>query len=306
MGFVATDMVKQSKPSERAKLDFNSDCHQIMIKFVDLITEKSPLKYSLTRHLSCLNPKNIRKVSGKVQQSSTKFNKVLKCMDVANWVQTADCEIIIGQFSDFVLSVEKSEQFKSFDAVVNRIDTLFFDTMKEFDKLWSVTSKLLLLSHGQGRVERGFSINKETSEVHHTEESLVARRKVKDNISAGGGIQNVLITQDLLTSGLHAYRRYADHLEEKKKECEREQRACKRKPLEDELDTLKKIRLELKLDEERLVKESCTACDKAEATGNLTVLAKGNCLRNAAKQKKEGHEQVAALIKEKEALLNNM
>ena len=42
--------------------------------------------------------------------------------------------------------------------------------------------KLLLLSHGQATVERGFSVNKEMIVENQQEQSLVARRVIKDHI----------------------------------------------------------------------------------------------------------------------------
>ena len=47
---------------------------------------------------------------------------------------------------------------------------------------WPVVQKLLVLSHEQATVERGFSINKEVVVENQTLQSLVARRIVKDHI----------------------------------------------------------------------------------------------------------------------------
>ena len=48
----------------------------------------------------------------------------------------------------------------------------------EFPNLWSVIKLLLLLSHGQASVERGFSVNKEVSVEHLAETSLIAQRTI--------------------------------------------------------------------------------------------------------------------------------
>ena len=56
--------------------------------------------------------------------------------------------------------------FQSFIVGESRLDVLFYDSMAnvtEWADLWELTKKLLLLSHGQASVERGFSINKEIS-----------------------------------------------------------------------------------------------------------------------------------------------
>jgi len=43
-------------------------------------------------------------------------------------------------------------------------------------KLWNVIRMLLVLSHGQAAVERGFSINKQAEEVHLQAETFVAKK----------------------------------------------------------------------------------------------------------------------------------
>jgi len=57
----------------------------------------------------------------------------------------------------------------NFDQVKSRVDILMNETMAGKDmysKLWNVVRMLLVLSHGQATVERGFSINKQAEEVH--------------------------------------------------------------------------------------------------------------------------------------------
>lgn len=46
---------------------------------------------------------------------------------------------------------------------------------------------LLLLSHGQASVERGFSTNREALADNLAQHTLVAKRQVKDYIGAMGG-----------------------------------------------------------------------------------------------------------------------
>jgi len=49
-----------------------------------------------------------------------------------------------------------------------------------YSKLWNVVRMLLVLSHGQAAVERGFSINKQAEEVHLQAETFVAKRIISD------------------------------------------------------------------------------------------------------------------------------
>ena len=60
-----------------------------------------------------------------------------------------------------------------------------------YSKLWNVVRMLLVLSHGQTAVERGFSINKQAEEVHLQDETFVAKRIICDHVRYVGGIDQV-------------------------------------------------------------------------------------------------------------------
>jgi len=58
---------------------------------------------------------------------------------------------------------KERDRFVNFDQVKSRVDILMHETMAGKDmysKLWNVVRMLLVISHGQAAVERGFSINK--------------------------------------------------------------------------------------------------------------------------------------------------
>ena len=45
---------------------------------------------------------------------------------------------------------------------------------KQLAKVWNMVKLLLLMSHGQATVERGFSVNKEVAAENLTERSFIA------------------------------------------------------------------------------------------------------------------------------------
>ena len=72
--------------------------------------------------------------------------------------------------------------------------------------------KILLLSHGQATTEHSFSTNKEVIHSYLSEMSTICRRRIKDNINMVGGIENVFLTDELITKGLQAHSRYVAYL----------------------------------------------------------------------------------------------
>lgn len=97
---------------------------------------------------------------------------------------------------------------------------------------------LLVLSHGQASVERGFSIIKELIVENQKEASLVAQ--VVGHIRTVGGVTNVQITKELLISVSGARQKYHSYLDDQRRAREQEKRGEKRKALADELDELKR------------------------------------------------------------------
>ena len=67
-------------------------------------------------------------------------------------------------------------------------------------KLFSFVKIIMVLSHGQATVERGFSINKDVEVENLKQENIVAQRIVCDAISSTGGISKVPLVNEMLTS----------------------------------------------------------------------------------------------------------
>ena len=77
------------------------------------------------------------------------------------------CDEVVQQYKQFVDEVVEGNQsgFSEFNPLTDRVDSLLHELMskdKRFKKLWRLCRKLLLLSHGQDSVERGFSMNRKS------------------------------------------------------------------------------------------------------------------------------------------------
>lgn len=87
----------------------------------------------------------------------------------------------------------------------------------EAEELKTVVKLVLILSHRNAEVERGFSVNKECLQDNMTESTLIGFRTVYDTVQKMGGIDKVPVTKSLLHSAKNAYVRYKESLEERKK-----------------------------------------------------------------------------------------
>ncbi|KAI0229042.1 hypothetical protein LSAT2_020518 [Lamellibrachia satsuma] len=130
---------------------------------------------------------------------------------------------------------------------------------------------LLLLSHGQASIERGFYVNQQMEVDNLCENTFIAQRVVHDHIVSVGGIFSVDITKDLMLS-CHASRtRYQAYLDDTKRPCE--SGSLKRKRV-DESDDLngKKLHLEADIAElDRCADEFSTDAQKNGVPGYKTI-----------------------------------
>ena len=67
-----------------------------------------------------------------------------------------------------------------------------------YPKVWSVCELALFLSHGQAAVERGFLVNKELVVENQSEQTLAARRIIKDHIIHVNGVTDVEIARNMV------------------------------------------------------------------------------------------------------------
>ena len=86
-----------------------------------------------------------------------------------------------------------SERFANFQSAEDTVDTLFYECManQSYKSVFSVVKLILILSHGQATVERGFSVDKEVEDENLKEHTLVAQRIVCDHVNSVGGVLNV-------------------------------------------------------------------------------------------------------------------
>jgi len=74
---------------------------------------------------------------------------------------------------------------------------------------------LLLLSHRQATVERGFGINKQVETDNLSVESVVAKRTIGDYVSYVGGIEHIDVTnKKLIPAATAARQKYSPSLKE--------------------------------------------------------------------------------------------
>ncbi|XP_074658438.1 uncharacterized protein LOC141911339 isoform X1 [Tubulanus polymorphus] len=316
IGFIAEAKVKEliavGKASQRQFLDLRMNTRKFLISLVDKIIAKAPIQYSLVRNMVCLNPNEL---AANCDQSRAQFKRIISSLSSSNHIDDSDCDTVLNQMDEFINSVvvKTKSDFVSFNKKTDRLDTFYHKHMQcnsSFDKLWSVISNLLLLSHGQASVERGFSVNKQIEVENLANESYEAQRMIVDHIRSVGGVLKVQITKELLLSASQAYSKYKAYLEKCKADSEKSARGIKREAECDELEKLKRKKKLLEIDIESLTTSANKFIEQAERATALKdvrpLITKSVSFRKSANDKRAEINDISELIDKRQEALKGL
>ena len=197
------------------------------------------------------------------------------------------------------------DRLKAFRVGDDRLENLFSDALQgseAYHDLKPVLKLLLVLSHGQATVQRGFSTNKEVEVENLKSRSLIAQRIIIEHVTRVGGVREVAISKELLHSCQLARQRYMQCLDDEKKKRLTAEEQTKRKRTLDQLDELKVKKARLSTSITHLQNTEQSLCDKAETTRKVRFVVEANAMRRD-RQKKEAEvksldEEIGAVAKQ--------
>ena len=174
-----------------------------------------------------------------------KFKVVLKKLVECQRLNIRSCDSLVLQYSEFLDLATKVETsaFKEFNFKVDRLDVFLqkhIGSVRSLSKLWDLLRELLILSHGQATVERGFSVNRQVMIENMKEQTFIAQRTIHDHIQSIGGLGQLVVSRELLAAASAGRKRYAAYLEEQKKEQQQASQNRKRKIVLEEKAELEK------------------------------------------------------------------
>ena len=221
VGYIANCELRNLKKAEKISMKtvykVKLEAKEFMIKFISKLLEKAPIRYGLVRYLSWLKPSCI------IKDSSAAKESLKQCLDYIvqrKRLNKDDVDSVIRQYGDFVTAIAGRDAFISFKKETDRLDELFFSALsinKEWNSLWKIVKDILVLSHGQASVERGFSVNKEIMTDNMQQKTLIAQRTIADHLRCVGGAGNICITKGLFLNASSARGRYEEYIKDIKK-----------------------------------------------------------------------------------------
>lgn len=207
--------------SDKNILIFRSEYRKVLQLFCEKVTLKSPLKTRLCKAISFLDPEFAK--NEKIRND--RFSTSLELLVESKWIDGSIADKAEQQLKDCCVPKKLIESLENVEA---RLDHIWLRSIiprkDEFKEIRTVIKIILILSHGNASLERGFSINKECLVENQSEVSLVAQRQVYDAIYTCGGIEQVDINKELLLSHHRAHSRYETALKQQETQSEEEKR----------------------------------------------------------------------------------
>lgn len=198
-------------------------------------------------------------------------------------------DAIVQEFEAFLSIEARGEAFLGFKPFERRVDTFLSEHLSHaYPAAWGFCKKLLLLSHGQASVERGFSVNKEILTENLQEDTIITQRLICDFVAMHGGVTQVPLTKELMASVGAARSKYRLFLEQERIRKDKETQGQKRKLAEQALEDLKQKKARLENVSTCLASEADALAVEAESKGGskmAQLLSKSNALRRAHKDK---------------------
>ena len=174
-----------------------------------------------------------------------------------------------------------------------------------YKNLLVVVKLVLVLSHDQVAVERGFSVNKEAEVENLKGHTLIAMRTVIDHVNNVDGIFNVEMSKPLLLSVKQSRQRYGLYLEKEREKNKSEESQAKKKAALQDIEELKQKKAKVESDIANLHDSVDGLLHKGETEKSQAhkYLVQANSLCSTAKRKAE---EVADIEKELEQKLSRL
>ncbi|GBL80197.1 hypothetical protein AVEN_29172-1 [Araneus ventricosus] len=144
---------------------------------------------------------------------------------------------------------------------------------------------VLILSHGQASVERGFSVNKALEIENLKDASYISQRVIHEFINLSGAIYDLKITKEMRTAATSARAKYMQYLESERSKEKTEAKQLKRKALEEEIDFLKQKKMFLHTDMHQTNEKANDLDNEAEKSKDINLFIQSHELRKTISEK---------------------
>ena len=172
--------------------------------------------------------------------------------------------------------------------ILPALDEFYFNIVKvpNFKEFSSLLKTILSLSHGQGDVERGFSVNSGVLQDSIADKSIVSKRLIKDyHLSSNKKTHPVDIGKELGSSCAKARSRYHYNLDQTKTRKARKSKETAKEILNQEMKELQENTATPEMSKANLETKSVSMVNAAEKRKDIRVMiSEGNALKRKSEE----------------------
>ena len=218
IGFGATCVLRKLSTTEKTlERSFRKGARAALIHLILKLFEKCPLKFKMTRAISCLSSTEISSLKPEILKK--RFNLLVQLFHDDRIISSIAAEKAEKRYNQLINNSDFLEETSKFNINHDRVDEFYsriLDSSVTLD-LENVVRLVLILSYGNARVESGFSINNDILSENMLEESIVSQRIVYEGVHKAGSAEDVEITPEMLKAVKASHRTYKAAHEEKQK-----------------------------------------------------------------------------------------
>lgn len=221
---------------------FKATCITIYKTFLIKLLEKSPLKYPLVKGISCFDPE----IAIETNEAEARIAIVLEIFVENRMLASSVANEVESQFLEVISMPATKEKLKTFrryseikknqsSSQNSRLDHLWVTILETFStnkysKLYNFIKSVMIISHGNAALERGFSINKECLTQNQHEKSMISRRIICDKLNQlKCPLENFVISKNLIKDVRLSSSRYKQDLAKQKEDEEKKNKSNREK-----------------------------------------------------------------------------
>ena len=261
----------------------------MVVSLLKKLTEKSSMHFCVVKNASVFDPALLVSLDSTGLRCSMK--NLLTHLVSLKIISATLAEKALLQYLDLLAAINQQdlEKAKSFNYKDSRLDAFYFDEMsfKMPAQLTSILKLVLIFSHGQSSVERGFNVNKDVVKVNLQEKSVISRKMIIDHMQKNNVSPSTIeITRKLARSVKAARQMYHLDLEEHKKNAKKNECNEQLKILTAEIkDVMQKKNILLEVCQ-KLDKEFVDIVKDAKKKNDMGLIVKANALKRKSEEKR--------------------
>ena len=282
-------LLRQDQAAAADIKNFQNKASSMVISLLKKLTEKSPMHFCVVKNASVFDPALLVSLDSTGLRCSMK--NLLTHLVSLKIVSATLAEKALLQYLDLLATINQQdlEKAKSFNYKDSRLDAFYFDEMsfKMSAQLTSILKLVLILSHGQSSVERGFNVNKDVVKANLQEKSVVSRKMIIDHMQKNNvSPSTIKITRKLARSVKAARQKYHLDREEQKKNAKKNECNEQLKILTAEIkDVMQKKNILLEVCQ-KLYKEFVDIVKDAKKKNDMGLIIKANALKRKSEEKR--------------------